>query len=1645
MTSIIDRERRKRLKETFSTPSFTTGTKSVPGPEIGEVQKLKAKYPVYRNIPDGTLLQALATKHPQYRDLAEREFGTITAPPSIVDIAKEGFKRGQFVVDRGNIGEAIKSGRLKPEEGMAQIKDAEDKLRQTEYKGQAYTLPAAMIKSTSELLPFLLKGMEEALKQGTGGAVAGAGAAVASGFVPTAPATAATGFTVGATYGIIETARRIEGGNNYLDMLDRDVDPAIARPVSEGVGLINGVIEVSQIGMIARRLPGASILFKKKVSEAIAKSPLLQRKLLAVAKDFGTTVTAETAEEVAQEATSITGEALGSLIDSIKNDKEYGGPRAQEALRRMKGVLTSSAQGFPLLLLPGSTFQTISAISSANKASAPRALEVTLEEVQAVERGEVPKRVKDEILKMEAITGKKVSLATLRSTSNIIDEPKTRKEKMEKFIDEEGLKNFGGMKKFKERVAPKSKAVYRPALRLSNGKIIWTQGARIHADVASEELAKNPKFEFDDVVGSGGLTSSGDYFETRGGKAGIGDIEEAFEKKPTPSSKVEVVKDSSGAVKTGRPVVFHGTPYKIEGGLTIKRSGSSETDDSDNVIYFTDNKKIAEQYRDSVPQSENESITERMNERLSDEANRLGFQEAKTDKQFQAIDKQARANVSKEGSIVEAKIDFKNPLVVDNKSDFWDYAKNNAWIKRAREGGYDGLIIKNATEAGGMLSSETLNTPKNKRVTGTTYVVFKDSQIRALKVSSKVEVGEEASQEFKGKEFTTIEQTLLEEKKRKERVRSPKVEDKSIGKTLEEADAEVAEMKKAQRKQTIKEIAERREASGTFPSVNKIAEQKGHNLEFPDQVIQEKRKQEARPDATLDVQVQTLNEVKIIPMTTKQYVDFKESLKENKTEGIKIVGVTPRGSSEAGYVVIFEQAKGLTQLRNKLGKILDVEYPFHLIDSPKTGFAIKTYLSRVMAGQEKALRVVSDLLQFDLSLKDYSRLAFAAESLESLDPVDRDRMRPAIEYVRGVFDDYFKILHERVPERFQLPWPQSRIERNKTEMESIGRLLLEKDPSIDKRGLKFRAKELQEENDYFENSDIKFVHIPLRMWFEEKFRDKENFKSIIGRKSPSLKTFIEFGYLEEKDVDIRDILANYIRYVEQQLAMKDIIDAAQSEKLIKSFGAKGTEEWVTIPDSMTPMLKGKKVHPVFAQEFEDYFGSFTGGNAIGRVLGAVKMMQFYNPLILPMYDLIQGVMAGALNANLPSNITKAIRQDKNKTSEYWDAYHNGLFSTPFANPFDSFIEQLNFEKRIAHSNANFIQKALTRAQDYAGNPTLAIRDVYNASWNVAWNLDRFVRLVTYNSLLERGMTPKEAAQLGARFHGDYASVPPKTRKTLNKIIFTPTFEIAMNKLYFDMIRGAVDSGAAFLQGKDMGKVESQLGKGVLYLGAIVHGKHAFMTLGLGFKADEYSRRYFAEVETDFGPREVVMTFANPANIWLRYYHSFKPTELPTSMWDRIARFGKNKAHPLWRIPASILANKNEGGDPIYNPFDPLPKQLFDQGRFISTRTIRLLEVIPGMRADTLERQATAKKLSEASNELTSSFLRIVSFTYMRKSRAQRRDGIINHFMREYSKAVSIDIEKLGIENLDQEIYRNIKRTEEMQSRMDAFLRKEFGE
>jgi GNAT superfamily N-acetyltransferase len=212
------------------------------------------------------------------------------------------------------------------------------------------------------------------------------GAVVAAVAPPAAPITAfggaMAGAAMGGTYGVIRTTAMQETVQAYDELLEmRDehgvgVDPQIAKIAALGVGGLNGLIELAGVEKFLETIPGLDKL-RGKLSRSAMKealrSPTIRSAFRQLATEYGGTLTAETATEVAQRAVAIAGEELSKSASATKGVTTLTGTAAMRTPSQVGTELIDEAvgavQSFALGIAPGPVATFVHDAARAKRAS----------------------------------------------------------------------------------------------------------------------------------------------------------------------------------------------------------------------------------------------------------------------------------------------------------------------------------------------------------------------------------------------------------------------------------------------------------------------------------------------------------------------------------------------------------------------------------------------------------------------------------------------------------------------------------------------------------------------------------------------------------------------------------------------------------------------------------------------------------------------------------------------------------------------------------------------------------------------------------------------------------------------------------------------------------------------------------------------------------------------------------------------------------------------------------------------------------------------------------------------------------------------------------------------------------------------------
>lgn len=734
----------------------------------------------------------------------------------------------------------------------------------------------------------------------------------------------------------------------------------------------------------------------------------------------------------------------------------------------------------------------------------------------------------------------------------------------------------------------------------------------------------------------------------------------------------------------------------------------------------------------------------------------------------------------------------------------------------------------------------------------------------------------------------------------------------------------------------------------------------------------------------------------------------------------------PRGMFEKVQDNLEGLRDSAVNMMHSVASLLDVEYKWNRAGGIETGKAVKNIDSIRTMHQEYGLAFAKKLARrLNFNKHDMTRIVFIAESPYAIKLVP-EADRPRIKRNAELLNEYFKAYRgeyarrgvnadfkQRLLEDYsaEISRIESEIKTLQTEKQLRKKYMRKTTEEKIRKESSEKIMELKEKlliNTYNFNlaKNTNFTHIPTAMWFADNaFRDPASARQMLKlfagqkRKTFRIADLVERGVLAASDVNAIDIIASYSRRVGRDLAMLDVVNAAKKDGLASS--KKTNLAPGKVPTYIAPMLKDVHVNRAVSDwAWETYNASKDNSGIVGFYRGTmatVKMAQFYNPVILPMYDIFQGAMLGSMRTpwKAAKNIYKGFKSAINKDSHYWEAYENGAFAQNYTPPFDHLRAQ--FEKAKLSRSGRVID-TITHL-----TPKRLYKEIYGATHNLAWAMDEAIRLGSYHHLRGKGFTARDASQTVARFHGDYASVPAKTRNALNLLLFTPTFKVAMGKLYGQMISDFVKATGKGYVGVD--KRTATYAKGFTTMLAANFAVDAIMQY-YGFEVDEWGRKFSKTVETADGQKDFVITWSHPANMFSKYINRFLDAFVENDVRPGVGEFiGANKweLHPVYGIANSISNNQDGAGNEVYHPFEKLPFQILDVASFILKEAFPIINA-----ATTTEDEKANRVLLQEEFGLLWKIPSVMTFQYSRQPDVIRAENKIEEISRVFDYLLKDD-------------------------------------
>lgn len=228
------------------------------------------------------------------------------------------------------------------------------------------------LNSATNILPMQIDAGLSGAKYGLATGAAAAGLAAAAGqagpqvALPEEAVTVPGAFAIfgalGTKYGAAKRAMELEAGLEFEALIQmrgpngERIDPNVARAIASGVGFVNGLLELAQIETLVKTIPGAKKVLRNGIRQSIRKM-IANHSLLRLGRkhlgSYGKTIATETAQEIAQESTSIIGDELAKYIRNQADEGKISHADAGQILERLTQTATESIKGFSVLAAPG--------------------------------------------------------------------------------------------------------------------------------------------------------------------------------------------------------------------------------------------------------------------------------------------------------------------------------------------------------------------------------------------------------------------------------------------------------------------------------------------------------------------------------------------------------------------------------------------------------------------------------------------------------------------------------------------------------------------------------------------------------------------------------------------------------------------------------------------------------------------------------------------------------------------------------------------------------------------------------------------------------------------------------------------------------------------------------------------------------------------------------------------------------------------------------------------------------------------------------------------------------------------------------------------------------------------------------------------
>ncbi len=831
-------------------------------------------------------------------------------------------------------------------------------------------------------------------------------------------------------------------------------------------------------------------------------------------------------------------------------------------------------------------------------------------------------------------------------------------------------------------------------------------------------------------------------------------------------------------------------------------------------------------------------------------------------------------------------------------------------------------------------------------------------------------------------------------------------------------------------------------------------------------------------------------------------------------------------TKEYGSMSVLEAPTKVSRLYAKLYKYLSISKYAKMIGIPQTGLAGKDMFNVWNSSIQDGAFLIAQVSE--LVDGDRRRMTDAFLAAEDADLVNDIRARRRAEQVAeeqevtidedvDTTEEETISLNEIDPETLKAEIEQRRFEDAVLAFRSyfddseaeliragafqkgfIARIISELEYKINKLGND--PKELKELNELMQDlqkaQSTRFIHISVQGLLDSLNQtNKSSFRRALTLLTAKQRKTIRFADLLEgpdaiasiDDLQVENVIRHYANRKGRDLAILNIKNVGELEGSVLPYN--GTDQELNFVDPKSvPFMDGKQVHPFVMDLLSQLMEPVETSNIIQVYLRHSKMGQFFNPILMPLYNAVQMLQVGVGFIANPIATTRAIvngftdyvnRTDRYKMYEayglssqpdviiqsdqermYQIAAFTGRFNRvkPVATPL-GFMRGYFEYVRKGHSNsknrkrtapdgmAEQAYQGLSNVMEQGGRSVIGL---YNVIGDISWAGDSISRAITARYLQDvKGMSPKQAALEASRATGMYSDVPRGTRRVLNFLFFTPTFKIAMGNFFFS----SLSSMATILNKDTRNMYHKEKAMVVVRTLGIFFAFDFLMTAVLGFEREELGRRYYRRVVTQDteerfprGEKELVLTWSSPHNLFSKYIAKMNTVLNDPATLNPVQTFQSQFAyefHPAFSIIGNITENaRSVSREKIYNVFDSPEVKGIKIARYFFGNTYGIFRAIIDKDLDPRGRELMIENYDKGTDFVVG----LIGFPYERDLYETRVKAQVEALIRTYKEEVGLTgitqrilAGELTRKQLDDIIKNTTPTTKEFLERLDQIL------